>query len=171
MVNNRYDGIDLPDESCRILIVDGLPYFDTLADRYEMKSRPNSELINKRIAQKIEQGIGRGVRGEKDYCVILIIGADLVRFMRSVATNKFFSPQTRKQIDIGIALADMAKEECDEEKSALTVVSSLIKQMLNRDEGWKEYYSSEMDTFEEDNTDTTAYECLLNECQAERLFC
>lgn len=171
VVNNRYDGIDLPDESCRILIVDGLPYFDTLADRYEMKSRPNSELINKRIAQKIEQGIGRGVRGEKDYCVILIIGAELVRFMRSVATNKFFSPQTRKQIDIGIALADMAKEECDEEKSALKVVSSLINQMLNRDEGWKEYYSSEMDTFEEDNTDTTAYECLLNECQAERLFC
>ena len=67
VINNRYDGIDLPDESCRILIMDSLPYFDSLADRYEEQACPNSELINKRIAQKIEQGIGRGVRGEKDY--------------------------------------------------------------------------------------------------------
>ena len=52
--------------------MDGLPYFDSLADRYEEQACPNSELINKRIAQKIEQGIGRGVRGEKDYCAILI---------------------------------------------------------------------------------------------------
>lgn len=91
--------------------MDSLPYFDSLADRYEEQACPNSELINKRIAQKIEQGIGRGVRGEKDYCAILIIGSELVRFMRSIATNKFFSPQTRKQIDIGIEIADMAKED------------------------------------------------------------
>lgn len=45
--------------------MDSLPYFDSLADRYEEQACPNSELINKRIAQKIEQGIGRGVRGEK----------------------------------------------------------------------------------------------------------
>ena len=143
VINNRYDGIDLPDESCRILIMDSLPYFDSLADRYEEQACPNSELINKRIAQKIEQGIGRGVRGEKDYCAILIIGSELVRFMRSIATNKFFSPQTRKQIDIGIEIADMAKE--DKTESPIKVVLSLIKQMLVRDEGWKEYYASEMD--------------------------
>lgn len=76
--------------------MDSLPYFDSLADRYEEQACPNSELINKRIAQKIEQGIGRGVRGEKDYCAILIIGSELVRFMRSIATNKFFSPPNEK---------------------------------------------------------------------------
>lgn len=112
--------------------MDSLPYFDSLADRYEEQACPNSELINKRIAQKIEQGIGRGVRGEKDYCAILIIGSELVRFMRSIATNKFFSPQTRKQIDIGIEIADMAKE--DKTESPIKVVLSLIKQMLVRDE-------------------------------------
>lgn len=170
VINNRYDGIDLPDESCRILIMDSLPYFDSLADRYEEQARPNSELINKRIAQKIEQGIGRGVRGEKDYCAILIIGSELVRFMRSIATNKFFSPQTRKQIDIGIEIADMAKEDYDETESPVKVVISLVKQMLARDEGWKEYYSSEMDTIEEDITESPVYDRLLKERQAEQLF-
>ena len=97
--------------------MDSLPYFDSLADRYEEQACPNSELINKRIAQKIEQGIGRGVRGEKDYCAILIIGSELVRFMRSIATNKFFSPQTRKKIDIGIEI-DL--------KNVLIIISHLL---------------------------------------------
>ena len=168
VINNRYNGIDLPDESCRILIMDSLPYFDSLADRYEEQACPNSELINKRIAQKIEQGIGRGVRGEKDYYAILIIGSELVRFMRSIATNKFFSPQTRKQIDIGIEIADMAKE--DKTESPIKVVLSLIKQMLVRDEGWKEYYASEMDTIAEDNAESQVYDRLLKERQAEQFF-
>ena len=149
--------------------MDSLPYFDSLADCYEEQACPNSELINKRIAQKIEQGIGRGVRGEKDYCAILIIGSELVRFMRSIATNKFFSPQTRKQIDIGIEIADMAKE--DKTESPIKVVLSLIKQMLVRDEGWKEYYASEMDTIAEDNAESQVYDRLLKERQAEQFFC
>lgn len=78
VINNRYDGIDLPDESCRVLIIDSMPYFEDLSDRYEERCRPNSEVINKKLAQKIEQGIGRGVRGEKDYCALLIIGADII---------------------------------------------------------------------------------------------
>ena len=170
VINNRYDGIDLPDESCRILIMDSLPYFDSLADRYEEQACPNSELINKRIAQKIEQGIGRGVRGEKDYCAILIIGSELVRFMRSIATNKFFSPQTRKQIDIGIEIADMAKENYDENDPPINFVISLIKQMLDRDEGWKEYYVSEMNTINEDDAESLVYDRLLKERQIEQLF-
>ena len=160
----------MPDESCRILILDSLPYFDSLADRYEEQSCPNSDLINKRIAQKIEQGIGRGVRGEKDYCAILVIGSELVRFMRSIATNKFFSAQTRKQIEIGIEIANMAKEDYDETESPVKIVASLIKQMLDRDEGWKEYYLSEMATIEEDDTESTVYERLLKERQAEQFF-
>lgn len=170
VINNRYDGIDLPDESCRILIMDSLPYFDSLSDRYEEQACPNSELINKRIAQKIEQGIGRGVRGEKDYCAILIIGSELVRFMRSISTNKFFSQQTRKQIDIGIEIADMAKEECNEGENPVKAIISLIKQMLDRDEGWKEYYTSEMNTIEEESAASPVYDRLLKERQAEQLF-
>lgn len=170
VINNRYDGIDLPDESCRILILDGLPYFDSLSDRYEEQACPNSEIINKRIAQKIEQGIGRGVRGEKDYCAILIIGSELVRFMRSVVTNKYFSAQTRKQIDIGIEIADMACEDSGEDENTMDSILSLIKQMLTRDEGWKEYYISEMNTIEDYHPSTDIYERLLQERKIEQLF-
>lgn len=169
VINNRYDGIDLPDEACRILIIDSMPYFDYLSDRYEESCRPNSDIINKRLAQKIEQGIGRGVRGEKDYCILLIIGADIVKFMRSILTNKFFSNQTRKQIEIGLSLADMAKEDLDEDVGPIEAVVSLIKQCLKRDEGWKEYYSSEMNTISDDDVNLEIYEQLLREYEIEQL--
>ncbi|WP_286797327.1 DEAD/DEAH box helicase family protein, partial [Psychrobacter sp. UBA6291] len=82
---NRYDGIDLPDETCRVLILDGRPFTNSLSEKYEEAIRVNSDSINVKIAQKIEQGLGRSVRGEKDYCLILIIGADLVKFIRPLA--------------------------------------------------------------------------------------
>ena len=48
VINNRYDGIDLPDESCRVLIMDSMPYLNNFSDRYEEKCCPNSEIINKK---------------------------------------------------------------------------------------------------------------------------
>ena len=171
VINNRYDGIDLPDESCRILIIDSMPFFNSLSDKYEEKCRPNSEIINKRIAQKIEQGMGRGVRGEKDYCAILVIGSDIVKFMRSVTTNKFFSVQTQKQIDIGLEIAKMAQDEQDSDEAPIKQVISLIKQMLSRDEGWKEYYTVEMDSIENKVENTTMYERLLEESRIEKSYC
>lgn len=170
VINNRYDGIDLPDESCRILIIDSMPYFEDLSDRYEERCRPNSEVVNKKLAQKIEQGIGRGVRGEKDYCALLIIGSDIVKFMRSMVTNKYFSAQTQKQIEMGLAIAEMAQEDMEEDDSPTKIVISLIKQSLGRDDGWKAYYTSEMNELQELPRDTTIYKKLSVEREIEQLY-
>ncbi len=170
VINNRYDGIDLPDECCRILIIDSMPYFNSLADRYEQKCRPESEYVNKKISQKIEQGLGRGVRGEKDYCAILIIGSDIVRFMRSITTKKYFSQQTQKQIDIGLEIAKMASEDKGAEDAAIKPVVSLIKQMLDRDEGWKEYYTMEMQSIGDHEYVNDKYEQLANETKIEKYY-
>lgn len=169
VINNRYDGIDLPDASCRVLIIDSLPYFESLNDRYEEMCRGNSEIITRKLAQKIEQGLGRSVRGEKDYSAILIIGSDLVKFMKSMQTNKLFSLQTQKQIEIGIEIAEMAKDDLKSEDSPINAIISLIKQCLKRDDGWKEYYYEEMNSIEEQsNEDDRVYQMLYLEAEAEK---
>lgn len=168
VIINRYDGIDLPDESCRLLIIDSMPYFNSLVDRYEEQCRVNSDIINIRLAQRIEQGLGRSVRGEKDYSVILLIGADLVKFIRSTRTSRYFSPQTKKQIDIGFQIADMAKEDLRADEPALKVVTSLIVQALvKRDEGWKEFYREEMDKLSLSDGKSDIYDILELEKEAE----
>ena len=145
VIVNRYDGIDLPDDSCRLLILDSMPYSDSLTERYEEECRANSDLMNIKSAQKIEQGLGRSVRGEKDYSVILIIGNDLVKFLKSINFNKFFSVQTRKQIKLGLEVSQMAKDEDLQNISNKTpVLLELINQCVKRDDGWKKFYEMEM---------------------------
>lgn len=156
---NRYDGIDLPDENCRILIIDSLPYFDSLFERYEELCRSTSDIVNIKIAQKIEQGLGRSVRGEKDYTVILLIGSELERFVKSKSTNKYFSAQTKRQIDIGLMIADLAQEDLKKE-APFVVLMSLVNQSLKRDEGWKEFYKEEMNKLYPTENETNLYKKL-----------
>ncbi len=147
---NRYDGIDLPDDMCRILIIDSLPYYDSLSDRYEEMCRQDAELMKIKVIQRIEQGLGRSVRGEKDYSVIIIVGSDLVKCIRSCDNQRLFSSQTKKQIEIGFELVDISKESLkgDGQEEIEKLLISTISQCIARDNGWKEYYASMMDETE-----------------------
>lgn len=167
---NRYDGIDLPDDACRILILDSKPYFDSLLDRYEEDCRVDSDIINIKIAQKVEQGLGRSVRGEKDYSVILITGGDLTKFIKSQSSKKYFSPQTIKQIDIGIQSTSFAKEDLETDTPAKTVLANLVNQSLRRDADWKEFYIEGMNEITETAQPEGIYDTLNQEYQAERQF-
>lgn len=76
---NRYDGIDLPDNSCRVLIVAGLPRAVSAYEKYRANSFVGATSIDRAIAQKIEQGMGRAARGPGDFCVVLITGMTSLR--------------------------------------------------------------------------------------------
>jgi replicative superfamily II helicase len=167
VIVNRYDGIDLPDDACRVLIIDGKPNSESLSDKYEESVRVNSDIINIKVAQKIEQGLGRSVRGEKDYSVIVLIGNDLIRFIQSNHSKKYFSEQTRKQIEIGKEVCGFAKEETKEGENLISVIYSVINQSVGRDDGWKEYYKEKMDTISKDVVDRTFLKIYDLEKQAE----
>lgn len=151
---NRYDGIDLADDQCRVLMMDGKPVFGNLSDRYEQACRQDSDIVATKVAQKIEQGLGRSVRGEKDYSVILMIGEDLVRFVKSSQNQKFFSAQTRQQILIAEALLESITKESEDK--GIKAIHDVLTQCLNRDEGWKVYYHQSMEGTK-DNIDEHPY--------------
>lgn len=160
---NRYDGVNLPDDDCRILLIDSLPIWDNLSDRYEMECREGSEVTILKQVQKIEQGLGRSVRGEKDYSVIIIIGSDLVNFMMNHHTARYFSAQTKKQIEIANDLVDSLRQELMDNKDSLKNLSDLISQSLKRDSGWKEYYQQEMNRISETDEKNHVYSIMEKE--------
>ena len=143
---NRYDGVDLPDHACRILVIDSKPQGMSLYDRLLETCRPGSDVIAQRIARIIEQGLGRSVRGEKDYCAIVLAGADLVQAIRSSSVRKYYSAQTQTQIDIGLEVAGFAKEDIDHGADPLVAMIGLVRKVLDRDEGWKQFYAERMRT-------------------------
>jgi replicative superfamily II helicase len=174
---NRYDGVDLPDETCRILIFDSKPYSESLIDLYQELCRPDSDATLMRTVRSVEQGMGRSVRGEKDYSVIVAIGPDLIRLIREKSTRRYLSPQTAAQIEIGIEIADMAKQEIEEGKQPveedtqpLDTFLGVLNQCLNRDTGWKAFYVERMGKVTAGGANENILKLYARELEAEMAF-
>mgnify|MGYP003159605994 FL=1 len=93
----------------------------------------------------------------------------MIKYIRSVTNQKLFSPQTQKQIQIGFEIVDMAKEDlsANDAQAEINLFFSTINQCLNRDEGWKAYYSSEMEDIQLYQLDRTQlYHILQQERKA-----
>ena len=141
---NEYDGVDLPDSTCRILCLDSLPQYSSLIDRITQNTRPGTSVLRRLQAQKVEQGIGRAIRGSSDWCIVVIIGNNLTDFLSENAKRIYFSNETKKQIEIGEELASEMRTEGEQ----ISVVGRLINQCLSRNQGWKEYYKIKMSNVE-----------------------
>lgn len=133
---NRYDGLDLPDESCRLLVLDGSPMAYSLMDQVDMACRGAESIRRRTVMHRIEQGLGRAVRSPSDYAVVILYGNDLVRLVSMVTTRKDLTDQTRKQIELGIHIAKDVRQN----GHWRTELETLIWQCLNRDPGWKRAY-------------------------------
>lgn len=104
VLSNRYNGIDLPDDSCRILVIDGLPMgFDDFTKNQETILQGCS-IIERNTAERIEQGMGRGVRGSSDYCAVIIVNHELQEWLKTRSHLKYFTNPTHAQFEIGMAI-------------------------------------------------------------------
>lgn len=133
---NRYDGMDLPANSCRFLVMSGLPSGTSNYELFRASTLFNGNSITKMMAQRIEQGIGRGSRGSGDYCVVILTGADLSGWISKRANYNFLTSATRAQLDIG---TEISKEIED-----LKGLAGIINQSYNRDQSWIEYHAESL---------------------------
>jgi len=108
---NRYDGIDLPDTACRVLVLDGVPTGESYYEQHIASVRSDSTLVTGRVAQTIEQGLGRGVRSGKDFCVVLLCGSHLVQFVGVKERLNLFSPETKQQFVLGQEIVKQTKDD------------------------------------------------------------
>jgi hypothetical protein len=89
--------------------------------------------------------MGRSVRGEKDYSVVVVIGTDIIRLIREKASRRYLSPQSAAQIELGLEIAEMAKQEIEEGQKPGEAFNGLLRQCLGRDPNWKAFYVEQMD--------------------------
>jgi hypothetical protein len=59
--------------------------------------------------QKLEQGMGRGVRSSEDHCVVLLLGAKLTQRLNLPAAREKFTAATRAQLDLGRQVTEQVR--------------------------------------------------------------
>lgn len=127
---NRYDGIDLPRDACRVLAIADLPEVSSYADLVDSEVLSGSSVNLRRHVERIEQGMGRGVRSNDDYCAVLLLGAKLTSRLRSPEGQEILTQATRAQVDLSRKIAKKLK------KPGLDDIKSVILQCLARDPDW-----------------------------------
>jgi hypothetical protein len=135
----RYDGIDLPDDACRILVIDGLPQGESIVDKYDSSLSHISGGTRNRLVYRIEQGMGRAVRSYADYAVVILAGSELAHFIAKHEILSAMNPEAAAQLRLAIDLAKLTAEE--NAMNPGKAVVGMIRQCLTRDEGWKRYYN------------------------------
>jgi hypothetical protein len=129
---NKYDGIDLPDDACHFLVIDGLPEAMGALDRLETIALEGSDAQLRRQIQRIEQGMGRGVRSNKDFCVVLLLGRRLTERLYPPTARRKFSPATRAQLELSDGVAMQLEGRPFEE------IQDAVERCLKRDPKWIE---------------------------------
>ena len=128
---NRYNGIDLPGDACRLLVVSGIPKAMSSYRKLLSNILANSRLYARSIAQCIEQAIGRGTRGSGDYCVVVLLGCDLCEWVKDERHAPYMTPSTRAQITSG--------EDIMNQIHTADEFSDAIDQGINDDPAFAEY--------------------------------
>lgn len=102
VVANRYDGIDFPDDDCRLLFVEGLPRATNLQERFLMNRMGASLLFNERVQTRVMQAIGRCTRSLNDYSAVVVTGEDLPAYLTDRKRRSYFHPELQAELEFGI---------------------------------------------------------------------
>jgi hypothetical protein len=116
-----------------LLILDGLPAGTSNYELFKASALSGATSITRILAQRIEQGIGRGARGSGDHCAVILKGSDVSSWISKSTNFALLTSATRAQIEMGIQIS--------REISTLKDLAETIRRSFDRDKQWIEYHA------------------------------
>lgn len=144
---NRYDGIDLPGDACRLLVMSGLPKGTSAYELFRASALFGGSTIARMLAQRIEQGIGRGARGSGDHCVVILHGSDIAGWISRKSNFRFLTNATRAQIEIG--------RQVSAEIGNFDSLQETIERTYERDDAWMQFHAESLADLVDEDLDET----------------
>lgn len=127
LLANRYDGIDLPHDACRLIVLSGLPSGTHLQERFLFDELGAPQVLSERIRTRITQGAGRATRGRRDTAVVILHGDGLINFLSQGEIVQVLRSELQAEFDLALTNADLPAEEMLES----------IQSFLAQDDDWK----------------------------------
>ena len=137
----RYDGIDLPGDACRVLVLDGLPVGSSLIDRFLDQGLRIERLRAAHTATRLVQAIGRIFRSNTDHGAVVVCGDDLQSWLRDPNNQRYMPKLLQQQLQLGIELRRLI----DEGKAT---THDLLGAVLAGRKDWDELYSNHVGAFD-----------------------
>lgn len=139
VIANRYDGIDFPDDDCRLLFIEGLSRTTNLQERFLINRMGASVLFNERIQTRVLQAIGRCTRGLNDYSAVVITGDELPAYLTDRKRRAFFHPELQAELEFGIDQSSKVNQQDLIDNFSI---------FLNHEEDWEDANQSILDARE-----------------------
>ncbi len=105
IVANRYDGIDFPEDQCRLLIIEGLPRATNLQEQFLITRMGAVDLLNVRITTRLVQAFGRCTRSDQDYSAAIVRGEELNKHLLTPEHRAYLHPELQAELSFGIEQA------------------------------------------------------------------
>jgi len=128
LLTNRYDGIDLPGDACRQLLIVGCPGFTNLQESFLLSRLKMDSLLSDRVITRFTQATGRCTRGSTDYSLVVPIGSKLFEFCLAKENNEKLHPELQAELYFGL-------EQCKD--ASLEDLHLLIDAFMEQGEDWK----------------------------------
>lgn len=109
----RYDGLDLPGDDCRLLLMSESPAAVGGIEKHLREHWRLGPLMRKRERTRLIQGMGRCTRDATDYAVIILIGQSLVDSVTTPALVKGLPGEIQKEIKWGISQGEVARDDVE----------------------------------------------------------
>lgn len=129
---NRYDGMDLADNSCRFEIMAEVPSASHIQDRFLGSKLRAGEVLAERVRSRVVQGAGRCTRGPQDWAVVVVHGEELLRYFADPDKTQSMPVELQAEIEFGLRAS----------ASSFSNVVALTQSALNQDEDWRTYGES-----------------------------
>jgi hypothetical protein len=99
---NRYDGLDLPKDDCRLLLVEGVPRATNLQEQFFVSKMGAVALLNDRILTRVVQAFGRCTRDATDYAAVVVWGDELLSYLSAKERRTFLHPEVQAELEFGL---------------------------------------------------------------------
>jgi hypothetical protein len=134
---NRYDGIDLPDEHCRLIVLAGLPIGADPQEKFYTTQLGAKRVLQERTRTRFAQGAGRATRNANDRAVVIVLGQPLIAFAGDRDVQEGTHPEIRAELEIGIRNSG---------RRSVAEVATAIQQFLAQDPAWNTLIEPEIRT-------------------------
>lgn len=107
VLTNRYDGIDLSGNICRLQIVFGMPEATNLQEGFLWNRLNANAVLGELVKTRITQALGRCTRSNDDFANVIMLDPNLLKFCSKRENLVGFHPEIQAEVEFGLSNSEL----------------------------------------------------------------